>query len=328
MKWLKRFRKSPEQRLDEHLERILKRIASEHVVFQEIKEEIHKVKEWLDDAMLDQVERRKDISKILENFHKENRMVRRAARKIYHEEEIIRDALASEKIHKKVDGDELQRRLEIEVTSLLKDIENYRSELRNLIFNFKHFNDNERGAIDALLLEVGETVEDAERWLAALSSDVNLARELHAKFIENAHFANEKQAAQLVKEGKFDEAIQLYRHLGKHQKIIHVIGNKLDTRNLLHYTWKRDIKEHNSLLQYLEDAYKNLGDFRKAVSFLLLRVVHPPQNENSREWASEIYRTKNDLINEIGYNKSLVLIAEEIFVVNVSLNEMQRNVLA
>lgn len=153
-------------------------LATEHNYFTDIQKDLQQLKTDLDKGKeKDQV---KDIKKALGDF----RYLGKSERRLNRYETAVEDVL--EKLKQRVAGaEQLHDRLHAEASHLIRTSSFYEGKLRDhLLFLKEEIKDHEIEKAQAALMELFQIIEDTEKWLAALSTDLASAKNLAREFYE------------------------------------------------------------------------------------------------------------------------------------------------
>ncbi len=154
-------------------------LATEHNYFTDIQKDLRQLKTDLENGKeKDQV---KDIKKALGDF----RYLGKSERRLNRYEEAVENVL--EKLKQRVAGaEQLHDRLHNEASHLIRTSSFYEGKIRDhLLYLKEEIKDHEIEKAQAVLMELFQIIEDAEKWLAALSTDLASAKKLAREFYEH-----------------------------------------------------------------------------------------------------------------------------------------------
>ena len=76
----------------------------------------------------------------------------------------------------------LRERLHVEAANLLKDASLYEGRIRSLILGIQNYIDSDTAKLEVYLEELRKTVDDAEKWVAAVAVDLNEAESVVKRY--------------------------------------------------------------------------------------------------------------------------------------------------
>ncbi|PIN88074.1 MAG: hypothetical protein COY22_01385 [Candidatus Tagabacteria bacterium CG_4_10_14_0_2_um_filter_40_13] len=178
---------------EKHVHEAIKWVATEHKFFEDLSADLQLLKR--DITLAKEKNEVKDIKHALGDF----RYIGKAERRFDNHEKHVEDFLEKLRKHELTvtgsvhDIQQLFERLHTEAANLIKDSSLYNGKIRELLLHLKDtIEDHEIEQAHAVLVEVEQLIEDAEKWIAALPIDL-------------------KKAKQIVQETNFDKSADMYR---------------------------------------------------------------------------------------------------------------------
>ena len=164
---------------DKHIQEAVAWLASEHNFFIELKKDLTDLKGDLESAKTK--EQVKDIKKAFRDF----RYLARSEQRFQQHEKQVEEALADLQKQKiSVSGtiheiQDLLQRLQTEAASLISDSSFYEGKIRKLLTYLQvDIQDHHLEQAQAVLMEITDVMDDAEKWIAAVSTDLNNAKKI------------------------------------------------------------------------------------------------------------------------------------------------------
>src|SRR3989338_1000804 len=168
--------------VQKHVQAAVAWLASEHNFFIELKNDLANLKEDLESAKAK--EQVKDIKKAFRDF----RYLARSEQRFQQYEKQVEEALADlgkQKITVSGTISEIHhliQRLQTEAASLIHDSSFYEGKIQKLLTYLQvNIQEHHLEQAQAVLMEIILVVDDAEKWIAALSVDLNQARQILLK---------------------------------------------------------------------------------------------------------------------------------------------------
>ena len=162
---------------ESHVHKAIKWVATEHKFFEDLSTDLQLLKR--DIALAKEESAVKDIKRALRDF----RYIGKAERRFDNHEKHIEDFLNKLREHElTVSGSvheiqQLLERLHTEAANLIKDSSFFEGKIRELLLHLRdEIKAHEIEQSQAALMEVERLIDDAERWIAALSIDLKKAK--------------------------------------------------------------------------------------------------------------------------------------------------------
>ena len=164
-----------EKEIKKNVQKTIKWLATEHKFFLELKDDLKELKE--DIAKSKEKDAVKDVKHALRNF----KYIGRAERRFdTYEQEMLVELENSFQLSGTVkEVEELIKRIRAEAANLIKDASYYEGHLKDMLIHLKEeIAEHEIEQAQAILIEIEQTIDDAEKWIAALSVDLDNAKKL------------------------------------------------------------------------------------------------------------------------------------------------------
>jgi tetratricopeptide (TPR) repeat protein len=179
---------SQKEKFDENINEAVKWLATEHNFFLELKNDLAQIKKAVEIAMYETSV--KEVKKVLHDinywgkserrFHKYFTNARSLARKL--KEKVEFPATRRQELSL------LIKQLDVEAAHLIRDCSRYEGRLHEL---FEHLDqvlqEKDFEQAQQIIMELQMTSQDAEKWIEALSADLNKAKKLAEDFSEVYH---------------------------------------------------------------------------------------------------------------------------------------------
>lgn len=165
--------------VNKHIQEAVAWLASEHKYFKELKEDIVQLKEDLESAKTKEAV--KDIKKAFRDF----RYLAKSERRFQQYEQRVEEALAELRKQKiTVSGtiqeiEDLLQRLHTEAANLIRSSSFYDNRIKDLLTYLQvDIQEHHLEQAHAVLMEITRVIEDTEKWIAAVSIDLNKAKKI------------------------------------------------------------------------------------------------------------------------------------------------------
>ncbi len=165
--------------VNKHIQEAIAWLASEHKYFGELKDDLTQLRNDLESARAK--EQVKDIKKAFRDF----RYLARSEQRFQRHEQQIEEALTDLRKQKiTVSGtiQEIQdflQQLHMEAANLIRDSSFYEGRIRKLLTYLQaDIQDHHLEQAQAVLMEIMQVVDDADKWIAAVSVDLNKAKKI------------------------------------------------------------------------------------------------------------------------------------------------------
>ncbi len=168
--------------LKENIEKAIGWAASEHNYFKELKEDLAELKKNIQNA------KKEKLVKGMRVAFRDYRYLGQSERRLNNYVGNVESLLDGIKSKVTVSGkvkeiEELVKHLDIEAVALVKDCSLYEGRIKDLLSHLSHnIKDHELEKAHQVLMELEEVVDDTEKWIAALSSDLKEAKKLSAEY--------------------------------------------------------------------------------------------------------------------------------------------------
>lgn len=165
----------------------ISQIAVEHKFFTELRDYIEKLKATLivagRNARSENHAIQYNIQKLFRNQNYIGIAQQRFSKYEYHVEDILNSITEGTLPVGEQLPDSLRRRLHLEASNLLNDSSRYEGRIYRLLVKIKNCaKDSEYAVIWGLIDELRKVVDDAEKWIVALSADLSAAKRLVVKY--------------------------------------------------------------------------------------------------------------------------------------------------
>ncbi len=164
---------------NKHIQEAVAWLASEHKFFGELKDDLTQLRKDLETAKAK--EQVTDIKKAFRDF----RYLARSEQRFQRHEQQVEEALADLRKQKiAVSGtiqeiQDLLQQLHTEAANLIRDSSFYEGKIRKLLTYLQvDIQDHHLEQAQAVLMEIMQVVDDAEKWVAAVSTDLNNAKKI------------------------------------------------------------------------------------------------------------------------------------------------------
>ncbi len=252
-------------------------LATEHYFFEKLTDDLSELKDDLENAKTALQD--KTIADMKKAFH-DFRYIGKAEKRFERIEEHIEDALRA--IEKKVtvkgtikEIDELRKRLHTESADLIRSSSLYEGKIRKYLTDLRDLvTKSKKEEAEALLQEIEQAIEQTERWIAALASDLNNAKKLHTASIDASD--NERLAQECSERKDFIQSAQFYLKAGKPKLALRVLE-------------KIPEAQHESLNYYdlMQRAHYQLKEYQNAARYHLLGSKrHINQVASGKKWSN------------------------------------------
>lgn len=165
--------------VNKHIQEAIAWLASEHKYFGELKDDLAQLKKDLESAK--EKEQVNDIKKAFRDFRYLARSEQRFQRHEQQVEEALTD-LQKQKITVSGTIHEIQdflQQLHTEAANLIRDSSFYEGRIRKLLTHLQaDIQDHHLEQAQAVLMEITQVIDDAEKWIAAVSVDLNKAKKI------------------------------------------------------------------------------------------------------------------------------------------------------
>lgn len=165
--------------VNKHIQEAIAWLASEHKYFGELKDDLAQLRKDLESAK--EKEQVKDIKKAFRDFRYLARSEQRFQRHEQQVEEALTD-LRKQKITVSGTIQEIQdflQQLHTEAANLIRDSSFYEGRIRKLLTYLQaDIQDHHLEQAQAVLMEIMQDIDDAEKWIAAVSVDLNKAKKI------------------------------------------------------------------------------------------------------------------------------------------------------
>ncbi len=241
-------------------------LATEHYFFSQLKGDLAELKKDLglekDPHTKKEIFQSKTIADMKKAF-RDFRYIGKAETRFERIEEHVEDALKAikEKVTLSGTGKEVEdliMRLHTEAADLIRSSSSYEGKIRKYLQDLKILveKDKEKDAKD-LVLEIQETIEQTERWIAALASDLNEAKNIHKASINASD--NEHLAQECSEKNEFRQAAQFYLKAGKPRLALKALEKIPETQH-----------DYADYYELMKRAYYELEEFQSAARYHLL----------------------------------------------------------
>ena len=170
--------------LRENIHQAISWIATEHNYFLELKKDISRLKVEIETAKANA-----DL-KGLKVLWRDVRYIGRSERRFNRYEHNVESILSKMKDKIKISGtiaevEELVRRLHLEAADLINSSSRYEGRLHDLLVHLQAaIKSKDLGQAHQCIMELSELAENTEKWIAALSTDLNEAKRMSEEFEE------------------------------------------------------------------------------------------------------------------------------------------------
>lgn len=195
---------------DREVQNAIKQIATEHYFFTELKDYLQGLKNTITvaNASGKDYNDQYNVQKLFRDQKYIGIAERRFKRYEEHVENILSSITAKTLPVRTEISKALRERLHVEAANLLRDSSRYEGRIYRILVKIKScLNEKEYATIGNLVNELEEVIDDAEKWIAALSSDLVAARKLIVKYEDHdlVDFTNRHTLASITEQmNKYD----------------------------------------------------------------------------------------------------------------------------
>jgi hypothetical protein len=178
---------SKEEKFEKDLEKAINWVAAEHKYFQKLQKDLSVLKQGILEAC--SLDTASGIKKIMFDIRYIGRSERRLNRYVKDAKDLskaIRESIALPEQKEKFD--EILKEIDIEAAHLVRDASRYDGKLHELLSHLEDsVHEHNLEQAQQVIMQCLEVVEEAERWIAALSLDLTKAKKVAQKFAEIYH---------------------------------------------------------------------------------------------------------------------------------------------
>ncbi|NQV91863.1 hypothetical protein HQ489_05305 [Candidatus Woesearchaeota archaeon] len=291
---------SKEKDFEEDLEKAVKWVAAEHKYFQQLAHNLNQLKENIFGAHKETTVT--GIKKIMRISYFLGKSEKNLNRYLTDSKKLSAGIKAEMKVQRELpdrkheDFDKIVERIDIEAGHLIRDASRYEGELHKLLSHLDTLiHDKALEQAQQVIMQSLEVIEDAERWIAALSIDLKKAKDIAEEYSESYHenidgiravieplnkVAKIDYLIHLLVKGKSlkkktrKDVIELLKELIDHSynnkggvQELYIFAKKISQLGLFEEAakiYEAEAHKHDEFYRPAGNNYQKFGDYRKA----------------------------------------------------------------